>query len=131
MSYDSQARPLTITLGDGTQVAQSYNAQGQRAGYAVTPPGQSQPSVSMAFQYRDGTLGQVVVTGTQTYTDTYLYTQEGNPLELIRQQGGGTTRYRYAVDGRGNVVALTDGTGTVVDSYVKKRETRTRFKREK
>jgi len=38
-------------------------------------------------------------------------------LELLRQQGGATNRYWYALDGRDNVVALTDISGTVVDRY--------------
>ena len=57
------------------------------------------------------------VTGTTTYTDTYLYTQDGLPLELLRQLNGTTSRYWYVLDGRGNVVALTDSTGNVVDRY--------------
>jgi RHS repeat-associated protein len=59
----------------------------------------------------------VVVSGAQSYTDTYLYTQDELPLELLRQSGGTTTRYWYVLDGRNNVVALTSLTGTVVDSY--------------
>jgi RHS repeat-associated protein len=71
-------------------------------------------------QYRGTELGQAtVVSGTTSYTDTYLYNQEGSPLELLRQQAGvgGTQRYWNVLDGRGNVVALTDATGTVVDRY--------------
>jgi RHS repeat-associated protein len=65
-------------------------------------------------------LAQAVVTSTRVttpYTDTYLYTQDGAPLELLRQQNGTTCRYWYVLDGRGNVVALTDSTGNVVDRY--------------
>src|SRR5579883_3515342 len=45
----------------------------------------------------------------------------GAPLELIRQTKVGnaltTARYWYALDGRGDVVALTDSSGSVVDRY--------------
>ena len=45
----------------------------------------------------------------------------GAPLELIRQTKVGnaltTARYWYVLDGRGNVVALTDSSGSVVDRY--------------
>lgn len=93
---------------------------GQRAGYSVILG--STPTYSAQFSYRGGELGQaVIVSGTQRYTDTYLYDESGNPLELIRQTKVGSTlvtaRYWYEEDGRGNVVALTDITGAVVDHY--------------
>jgi RHS repeat-associated protein len=116
LSYDRQARLVGVTLQDGTSVSQSYNSAGQRASYVVSKPGQ--PTLSERFQYRGEELGQaVVVTGTTTYTDTYLYTQDGAPLELLRQQNGTTNRYWYVLDGRGNVVALTDTSGNVVNRY--------------
>jgi len=64
-------------------------------------------------------LGQVrLSSGTTAYTDTYLYTDAGAPYELLRTTGSGaTSRYWYELDGRGNVVALTDSTGKVVDRY--------------
>ena len=51
------------------------------------------------------------------YTDTYVYQQDGSPLELLRQGAIATTPYWYVIDGQGNVVALTDQAGNVVDSY--------------
>ena len=39
------------------------------------------------------------------------------PLELLRTTNGTTNRYWYERDGLGNVVALTDRNGTVVDQY--------------
>jgi len=61
----------------------------------------------------------VVVSGTTSYTDTYIYQPNGLPLELLRVTAPSTTpvRYFYVVDGRHNVVALTSLTGTVVDRY--------------
>jgi hypothetical protein len=53
------------------------------------------------------------VTGTSIttpYTDTYVYTQDGAPLELLRRTASTTTPYWYVIDGRGNVAALTDTT---------------------
>lgn len=57
----------------------------------------------------------MVVTGTTTYT--YIYRQQGTPLELLRQSGGTTNRYWYIVNGQGSVVALVDVSGAVVDCY--------------
>jgi RHS repeat-associated protein len=59
----------------------------------------------------------VTTTGSQNTTDTYLYRRDGTPLELIRTIGGSTSRYWYEVDGRSNVIALTDSSGTTVDRY--------------
>ncbi len=115
LSYDSQARPITVTLADGTQVVQGYNAQGQRASYTVSKAGVT--SYAAQLTYRGAELGQAVVSGAQAYTDTYLYGPSGLPLELLRQQGGTTSRYYYEEDGRGNVVAVTNISGTVVDHY--------------
>ena len=92
----------------------TYNAAGQRATYTATGPG---TNVSEHFQYRGNQLAQMTMTGTTAYSDTYLYRQDGTPLELLRLSGGTTTRYWYELDGRGNVVALTDSTGNVVDRY--------------
>ncbi len=116
LHYDSQARLVGVSLADGTQVTQTYNAAGQRASYTVSKGGAT--SLSETFSYRGDALGQaVVVQGTTTYTDTYLYRPDGTPLELLRQQGGTTSRYWYVLDGRSNVIALTDVTGGVVDAY--------------
>ncbi len=120
LSYDSQARPVQITkLDHGTPltVTLTYNPSGQRASYHVVEPGQ--PTLDQQFTYRSGLLGQVRLTsGTTAYTDTYLYSQSGTPYELLRTNGSGaTSRYWYELDGRGNVVALTDINGKVVDRY--------------
>ncbi len=118
--YDSQARPVQVTtLDHGTPLTATltYNPSGQRASYHVVEPGK--PTLDQQFTYRSGLLGQVRLTsGTTAYTDTYLYTDAGAPYELLRTTGSGaTSRYWYELDGRGNVVALTDITGKVVDRY--------------
>jgi len=118
--YDSQARPTQITTLDHrtpVTVTVAYNPSGQRASYHVVEPGQ--PTLDQQFTYRDGVLGQVRLTsGTTAYTDTYLYTDAGAPYELLRTSASGaTSRYWYELDGKGNVVALTDINGKVVDRY--------------
>jgi len=117
LSYDSQAKLRSVVLADDTRVTMGYNANGQRAQYTVSKDGVT--SLEERFSYRGSELGQMtVVSGTQTYTDTYVYDPSGLPLELLRQpQGQPVQRYWYVLDGRSNVVALTDITGTVVDHY--------------
>jgi YD repeat-containing protein len=122
LGYDAQARLVQVTLGSPvTQtVTLAYNAFGQRAGYSVTPTGAGQPSLVESFKYQGDQLAQVAYAGTgitTPYTDTYVYSQDGSPLELLRQTASGTTPYWYVLDGQANVVALTNGAGSVVDSY--------------
>jgi len=115
---DPPTSPRTVTMG--------YNAAGQRARYTVAMSGTA--TVDERFGYRDGALAQMAamtatlngdgsIKSTGSYTDTYVYTDGGQPLELLRQQGSGTKRYWYVLDGRGNVVAVTDSSGAVVDRY--------------
>ncbi len=119
MIYDSQARPVQVTFLDHTTPATitlAYNPAGLRSEYTVVEG--AKPTLDEKFTYRAGVLGQMqLVQGSLAYTDTYLYTEAGAPYELLRQQGGATNRYWYEVDGRGNVVALTDVNGKVVDRY--------------
>jgi len=127
MTYDSQARPVQLTFLDRVApstttvtatVTLAYNPAGQRSEYTLAEP--SQLTLDEQFTYWSGMLGQLRVTkgGSLLYTDTYLYTDAGAPYELLRTNGSGaTSRYWYEVDGRGNVVALTDINGKVVDRY--------------
>ncbi len=126
--YDAQARPITVTrlVGnkDGTTTPLTatlqYNADGLRADYLLTPaPGEGSP-VDTRFAYRDGALASATVTdntGALLYKNTFVYGPAGEPLELIRTDPKGTSRYWYTLDGLGSVVALTSITGTVVDRY--------------
>jgi len=127
--YDSQARPITVTTLQGgvpITVTMGYNAEGQRARYTVTMSGTA--TLDERFGYRGGQLAQMAaMTATLTgggaiqrtgqYTDSYVYGANDAPLELLRQRGSATSRYWYTLDGRGNVVALTDINGAVVDRY--------------
>ncbi len=128
LSYDGQGRVVQVTYLDHgnsntpTTIALAYNADGQRSEYALTPQGQ--PTLDTRFQYRNGELAeQKVISDTASgpvvlYVNTYLYGPQGQPLELLHAQPGQTTaRYWYVLDGQGNVVALTDANGVVVDRY--------------
>jgi RHS repeat-associated protein len=116
LQYDSQARPITITLSDGTLITQTYNSAGQRASYTVSKNGVV--SESEQFSYQGDQLAQAVISNTQAYTDSFLYNGNGAPLELLRKVSGqNATRYWYVEDGRGNVVAVLDVHGNVVDRY--------------
>ncbi len=116
LQYDSQARPITITLTDGTLITMTYNSAGQRAGYTVSKGGLV--SESEQFSYQGEQLAQAVISHTQVYTDRFLYNGQGAPLELLRKlPGQNAFRYWYVLDGRGDVVALTDSSRSVVDRY--------------
>jgi RHS repeat-associated protein len=105
---------VKVTKASGLVVTMTYNTQGQRLSYTANGGG---ANLSESFLYRGGELAQVTTSGTQNTTDTYVYRRDGTPLELIRTQSGATSRYWYEVDGRGNVIALTDVTGNTVDRY--------------
>jgi len=130
LQYDAEQRPITLTHLEGgvpITISLGYNADGLRARYTVVMSGTAIDDER--FQYRDGELAQVsAITATLNsngpiksqgvpYTDTYIYGPIGEPLEFLRQQGGVTSRYWYALDGQGSVVAVTDITGKVVDRY--------------
>ncbi len=119
LSYDAGGLLQGVTLPDGTQITQGYNARGLRASYVVQPGGAQTPSLIETLLYRGDRVGQVAVNmAGQVFTDTLLYRQDGAPLELLYQpQGGLVQRYWYVLDGQGSVVALADATGSVVDSY--------------
>lgn len=116
LTYDSQARLSTVRLVNGTTVAQDYNSDGERASYTVRAGRHT--ILSETFAYQDGLMSHAtVVSGTIRYVDTYLYTQGNLPLELVRQTPGHTDRYWYTLNGHGDVVALTNAKGQVVDRY--------------
>ena len=118
LHYDAAARPSSVAEPSGSPaITMTYNAAGLRASYTVTPSGGG-PTLSEQFTYRGSQLAQTaVVSGTTAYTDTYVYSQHGMPLELLRDTAGVANRYWYERDGLGNVVALTDVSGNVVDQY--------------
>ena len=140
LTYNAQEQPITITHKDADYSTQAgavfdtisaqYNAQGERSRYTVVVSGTS--ILDQRFSYRDdGTIGQVIaatatlktdgsIKSSGAYTDTYVYGPVGEPLEFIRVSSrptASTNRYWYVLDGNGSVVAVTDQSGTVVDSY--------------
>ncbi len=123
LGYDATGRLTGVSSSDGLSVTVGYNARGLRASLAVSdahPDKGGAASFVERMTYRGDRLGQVaVVEGTASFTETFLYRADGEPLELLYQPQGQAvpTRYYYAVDGRGDVTALTDAQGQVVDQY--------------
>ena len=137
LTYDAQARLSGYFRADGGGATVRYEATGQRAGYTWHVPGTGNtPSYAVGFSYRGGQLAQLSVQPTPVGTatavpaecnpndpqgcaETFVYRQDGAPLELLYtpSKNNLTQRYWYSLDGRGNVVALTDASGQVVDRY--------------
>jgi len=125
LTYDAQGHLTNVTSSDGVSVTVGYNARGLRATIAVSdahPNTGPAASFSERLTYRSSRVGQVaVLEGTASFTETFLYRPDGEPLEVLYQnpsQGQPTpTPYWYVTDGRGDVVALTDNQGAVVDQY--------------
>ena len=132
-AYDAQQRPITVTRLDSTKVGTAtivtpltatlqYNADGLRSDFRLIPdPRTGKQPVDTRFAYRaGGELASATVTditGTLLYKNTFIYGEYGQPVELIRTDPTGTSRYWYVLDGLGSVVALTSITGAVVDRY--------------
>jgi len=118
LGYDAAGRVTSARLPDGTIVAMAYNARGLRSAVSVTKPNQTQPDYTETILYRGDQVGQVRVTGARPFAETFLYRQDGTPLELLYQATGRPlVRYWYEVDGQGSVVALTDSSGKQVSYY--------------
>jgi len=129
LGYDAAARTVQVTRRvQNTPITATlaYNADGDRARYTVVMSGTAIDDER--FQYRDGQIAQVsavtatvnatgTVTSRGSYTDSFIYGPNSEPLEFLRQQGSSTNRYWYVLDGQGSVVAVTDITGKVVDRY--------------
>ncbi len=129
IGYDARQRVMRVAHQDNKPFVATvaYNAEGDRARYTVVTSGTT--TMDEQFQYRDGQIAQVSAvtatvnaTGTVTsrgnpYIDSFVYRSSGEPLEFLRQQGGVTSRYWFVLDGQGNVVAVTDKNGAVVDRY--------------
>jgi RHS repeat-associated protein len=130
LSYDAANRVHTVTVGGVTEVTMDYNALGQRSQYVVRALQQGvwQPRPREQFGYEHGRLSVVQVlqddgsrcmSGDQHCTEVIRYRQDGLPLELLYTSAAGvTTPYWYVVDGRGDVIALTDKSGMAVDTYI-------------
>ncbi len=125
LTYDAQGHLTNVVSSDGVSVTVGYNARGLRATIAVSdahPNTGPAASFSERLTYRGARVGQVaIVEGTASFTETFLYRPDGEPLELLYQnpsQGQPTpTPYWSVTNGRGDVVALTDNRGAVVDQY--------------
>ena len=63
--------------------------------------------------------GECNANDAQGCTETFVYRQDGVPLELLYTPAKNniTQRYWYETDAHGSVVALTDAAGNVVDHY--------------
>jgi RHS repeat-associated protein len=59
----------------------------------------------------------MVAAVTTASSNTYIHQENDVPLELIQHSRATTNRYWYELDGRGNVVGLTNSSGSLVDSY--------------
>ncbi len=126
--YDAQGRLTAATyLAKGALVTltQAYNAQGQRSRYSLSSNGA--PALDTLFTYdAAGHVSQeTVVTTTATgpkliFDNLYVYTQDGRPWMFLHTDPTttpATVPYWYTLDGQGDVVAVTDQGGAVVDRY--------------
>jgi RHS repeat-associated protein len=114
-----------LSKGALVTLTQAYNAQGQRSRYSLSSNGA--PALDTLFTYdSNGRVSQeTVITNTATgpklvFDNLYLYTQDGRPWMFLHTDPTttpSTVPYGFVLDGQGNVVAVTDQGGAVVDRY--------------
>jgi len=117
-SYDANGNQLTVSSGN----SMSYNWLDQTtsttpnggspipAGYIGSGQSERTSNGAATYQYDDTGLSSLTQAGSTTSLTT------GPDGELISERIGGATYY-YLYDGLGSVVALTNSSGTVVNSY--------------
>jgi RHS repeat-associated protein len=126
LGYDAEGN-LTSKSKAGTSYVYTWNGLGQLAGvalngttvatYAYDGFGQrvykSTPSAVQHFVYQGGNL-LLAANAAGTVTDEYMYYPAVDaPLGVRR----GSTQYYYATDHLGSVLALTDVSGNIVNTY--------------
>lgn len=100
LAYNTASQTTSITAPGGTAVAMGYSNAGQTRRVSAG---------STSYQYEGATLGLSSSAGVSTYF-TFL---QGAPLS--ERTPGGT--YYYLHDALNSVVAVTDSTGAIVNSY--------------
>jgi len=119
LSYDANGNETGRSTG---LTAFAYNQANQTT--SITPQGGSALSLTYAGQ----TQSARDTKGGTSYANSLLgvssETTSGTTTYYVRDNGGklvgeriGANSYYYLFDGLGSVVALTDGSGTVVDTY--------------
>jgi len=126
--YNPQGWLTTATyLSKGALVTltQAYNAQGQRSRYSLSSNGAPPLDTFFTYDAAGHVSQETVVTNTATgpqlvFDNLYLYTQDGRPWMFLHTDPTttpATVPYWYTLDGQGDVVAVTDQSGAVVDRY--------------
>ncbi len=126
--YDAQGRLTMATyLSKGALVTltQAYNAQGQRSRYSLSSNGAPPLDTFFTYDAAGHVSQETVITNTATgpklvFDNLYVYTQDGRPWMFLHTDPTttpATVPYWYTLDGQGDVVAVTDQSGAVVDRY--------------
>ncbi|MCP3960937.1 MAG: hypothetical protein GY719_24080 [bacterium] len=112
--WDLDNRLTHVTLEDGTEIAITYDVDGNRVSSAVTPPGGATIGVDYLVD-TSGFLSHVVAEVVNGEIET-LYTRAGHELISLYRPASGTQRFFHA-DGRGSIRMLTDPSAAVTDRY--------------
>ncbi len=102
-----------MTNPNGTQIAFTYDADGNRISKAVTS-GSTTTTIKDVYA-----LGRVdhQTDDSGTILATFTYDAGGAPASVVVGSPASGPRYYYVYNGHGDVVALTDSSGNVVASY--------------
>jgi RHS repeat-associated protein len=110
--WDYENRLIRVEKVDGTIVAHTYDADGNRVRTETTMPGGSATTTNYLVD-TSGYLGHVVAETDDTGTLLAYYVRGDDLLAVIRPTG---TRF-YHADGLGSIRYLTDEAGNITDRY--------------
>ena len=103
----AHGRQLASMSKTGMSIVFGYDADGQRISKAVTEGG---VTTTTAYYYRDGKLIDAITGDDRVHI---FYDGNGSPVAMIYNG----TRYFYVRNAQGDIVGLTNNTGTGVVSY--------------
>ncbi|MEO7019843.1 MAG: RHS repeat-associated core domain-containing protein, partial [Ktedonobacteraceae bacterium] len=109
--YDKQNRLTEVDQPTGNKVQFTYDADGNRISKTVTAT-----STTIKDVYALGHLSEQTDSAGNPLA-TFTYENSGRPASVVLGNPSTGNRYYYVYNGHGDVVALTDSSGTVVASY--------------
>jgi RHS repeat-associated protein len=115
--YDPSGRLNQVTEPDGTTIAFSFDADGNRVKKTVTTGGVTPSVTQVKDVYQSGRIAYQT-DGAGVTLATFSYDSNGVPASVqVGSDPSTTPRYYYVYNGHGDVVALTDANGNTVASY--------------
>lgn len=116
LQHDGMGRLIQITRNDGTTENNEFQSDGMRITRKVVSGGTTASSTSYVYDQEGRLLEEYDRTGfSPVLRARYYYLGEDSPVAADLLVGGALKRYYYLKDNIQSVIAVVDGTGTVVE----------------